>query len=77
MISKARRYLALLGAFAITAVIAWFKGRSAGAAFAEGKRDRARLEAINEANEVRNEVEALDRDSLQSRARRWVRGPDR
>lgn len=41
------------------------------------KIDADRISAIREANDVRNEVEALDRDTLQSRARRWVRGPKR
>ncbi len=41
------------------------------------KIEAKRRQAIEEANEVRNEVEALDRDTLQSRARRWVRGSKR
>ena len=36
-----------------------------------------RRQAIREANEVRNEVEALDHDTLKQRAAKWVRNPDR
>lgn len=36
-----------------------------------------RVKAIQEAQEVRNEVEALDTDTLKQRATRWVRNPDR
>lgn len=36
-----------------------------------------RRQAIREANEVRDEVEALDHDTLKQRASRWVRGPQR
>lgn len=55
----------------------WLGGRRSGKAAAEAKINKARLEAVKEASEVRNEVEALDRDSLKSRARGWVRGPKR
>lgn len=41
------------------------------------KIDAKRLEAVREAQEVRNEVEALDPDTLKSRARIWVRGVNR
>lgn len=36
-----------------------------------------RRQAIREANEVRDEVEALDHDTLKQRASKWVRNPDR
>lgn len=48
-----------------------------GEARLRAKIDAKRVEAMHEAQEVRNEVEALDRDSLKSRARQWVRGPKR
>jgi len=53
----------------------WFGGRKAGISSIKAKQNEARLEAVEDANEVRNEVEALDRDTLKRRARRWVRGP--
>lgn len=52
----------------------WFGGRKAGISGIKAKQNEAKLEAVNEANEVRNEVEALDRDSLKRRASKWVRG---
>lgn len=36
-----------------------------------------RLKAIKEAQDVRNEVEAFDRDTLRGRATVWVRKPKR
>lgn len=48
-----------------------------GEARLRAKIDAKRIEAMREAQEVRNEVEALDRDALKSRARQWVRGPKR
>lgn len=41
------------------------------------KLNAKRLEAIEDAQGVRNEIEALDRDTLKFRSRRWVRGTDR
>lgn len=52
----------------------WFGGKKAGVSSIKAKQNEARLEAVNEANEVRNEVEALDRDTLKRRAAKWVRG---
>lgn len=55
----------------------WFGGRRAGISDTKAKQHGARLEAVKRARETENEVEALDRDSLKSRARQWVRGPKR
>lgn len=52
----------------------WFGGRRAGASAVRAKQNEAQIKAVAEANEVRNEVEALDRDSLKRRATKWVRG---
>jgi hypothetical protein len=61
---------------ALTGVAAlWFGGRRAGASAEKAKQTEARIEAVKQAQEVENEVEALDRDALKSRARVWVRGP--
>lgn len=66
---------ALVGIGGFLAV--WFSGRKSGKTAVTAKINEDRLEAVKEANEVRNEVEALDRDSLKSRARNWVRGAQR
>ena len=63
---------ALIGFAAI-----WFGGRRSAKADIKAKQAEARLKAVKEAEDVRNEVEALDRDALKSRARHWVRGPKR
>lgn len=67
-------------AFAIAVVgftAIWFGGRKSAKADIKAKQAEARLKAAKEAEDVRNEVEALDRDALKSRARQWVRGPQR
>ena len=55
----------------------WFGGRRSAKADIKAKQATARLKAAKEAEDVRNEVEALDRDALKRRAAGWVRGPDR
>lgn len=64
--------VAVLGFAAI-----WFGGRKSAQNSIKRKQAETRLEAVKEAEDVRNEVEALDRDALKSRARQWVRGPKR
>lgn len=48
-----------------------------GEAKIRAKMERQREKAIEEATEIRNEVEALDRDTLRDRASQWVRGHQR
>lgn len=45
-----------------------------GEARLRGKLADQRLRSVKEAQEVRNEVEAFDRDTLRGRATIWVRG---
>lgn len=67
-------YLLVAGAF----VLACFGIRSMllqqGEQRLREKITRKTLEHVQEAKEIRNEVEALDRDTLKQRARSWVRG---
>lgn len=59
---------------AVAALLAsWFGGRKAGQTVVKAKALEARLEAVKEAEDVRNEVEAFDRDTLRGRATIWVR----
>jgi hypothetical protein len=51
----------------------WFGGRKAGQTAVKTKALEARLKAVKEAEDVRNEVEAFDRDTLRGRATIWVR----
>lgn len=41
------------------------------------KLEAQRRKALEEAKEIRDEVEALDRDTLMRRASRWVRNPSK
>lgn len=66
---------ALVGVAGFAAI--WFGGRKSAQNSIKLKQAETRLEAVKEAEDVRNEVEALDRDALKSRARQWVRGPKR
>ena len=52
----------------------WFGGRRSGISDSKAKQQEARLESAKKAREIENEVEALDRESLKSRAAKWVRG---
>lgn len=68
-------FSALLRPFlhAMSLAASWFGGKKA----AQADINVVRLDSIREAKEIENEVEALDRESLKSRARNWVRGPKR
>jgi hypothetical protein len=55
----------------------WFGGRTSAQNDTKEKQAEARRETATKAQEIENEVEALDRDALKSRARRWVRGTGR
>lgn len=71
---RAKLYLAvaaafLLGVFGVRAK--WLKD---GEQKVRAQITERRLETIKEAQDVRNEVEALDRDTLRGRATIWVRG---
>lgn len=73
MIARLKLWAVAIG-FAVAALVAsWLGGRKA----ARADDNEAKLDAVAAAKEVENEVEALDRDALMSRAQRWVRGPER
>lgn len=57
-----------------TLATSWFGGRKA--ATADIKVEQAERDLTNalRAKEIEDEVEALDRDALKSRSRKWVRG---
>lgn len=74
MIGRLKLYLAAAGAVAFALVASWFGGRKA--ATADIKVEQAERDLTNalRAKEIEDEVEALDRDALKSRSRKWVRG---
>lgn len=71
----ARLKLWAAGAGILIAALAasWFGGRKSGISDTKAAQTEARLTAVKKAQEVENEVEALDRDALKRRAAVWVR----
>lgn len=67
-------YLIVAAAFIVGLIGIRSKLLAEGEARARVKIDRARLDAIEAAKEIDNEVEALDPDDLRRRATVWVRG---
>ncbi len=65
----------LVGIAAI--VVAWFSGRQAGKSAAGAQVVKRRLDAIERAQEVDDEMADLDADELRRRARKWVRDDER
>ena len=65
-------FAALLGLLAI-----YWRGRSDGADAVEHDIMEDRLEAIRDAKEVEDEIDALDDTELSSRATSWVRKANR
>lgn len=65
--------ISIIVALASIAAI-WFGGRRSGVAAERAKQTEKRLGAVQQAQEVEDEVEGLGSDALRERARRWVRG---
>jgi len=51
----------------------WFGGRMSGKAAARAAIAENRAKAVRAANDITNEVEALDRETLKNRAKTWMR----
>jgi hypothetical protein len=62
----------ILSAVALAA--SWFGGRKAAATDIKLATTERTLRVVRRTEEIENEVQALDRDTLKSRSRRWVRG---
>jgi hypothetical protein len=62
---------------ALALLASWFGGRNAAYSDTKAKALEARLKVVKEAEDVRSEVEALDRDTLLGRATVWVRNSKR
>lgn len=77
MFLKLKLYIAAIGAALLGLAAIYFRGRSAGADAAERKHLEGRIDAIKDAQEVQNEIDALDDTELSSRARSWVREDER
>ena len=66
---------ALLGVTALLVVAIIWLARRHGWERREVKTVKDTLAAIRKAEEIENEVQALDRDTLKSRAKLWLRTP--
>ncbi len=65
---------AVLGAGVFAALgIAWLRGRAAGQAAWETKRQAARDRAMRQSEEIRHEVQNSSDSALDRRLRRWMR----
>jgi hypothetical protein len=73
MIGRLKVYAALIGLFITTLAATWFGGRMTGAANVKAKQAEGRLRAVKEATDIKNEVEALDQETLKARAKTWIR----
>jgi HAMP domain-containing protein len=65
--------LAGFGLFFTLLAASWFGGRKSALTDVKAKQDKADLKTALRAEEIENEVEALDTDGLKRRSRKWVR----
>ena len=74
MFTKIKLYLAGVAAALLGLLAIYFRGRSDGADAAEHDIMEGRLESIQKAKEVEDEIDALDDSELSSRAKSdWLR----
>lgn len=65
-------YLLAIGAALVGALMAYMRGRTDGARLERGKQVKARLEAIEEAAEVQNDIGAMPPDAArEALKKRW------
>ncbi len=77
IIAKLKLWAAAVGLVLAALAASWLGGRKAAISDVKAKQAEGRLAAVAKAQEIENEVEALDPDTLKSRARKWVRGDKR
>jgi hypothetical protein len=71
--SRLSGWAALLAALIAALGIAWLKGRAAGKAAWESKRQAARDRAIRQSGEIRHDVQNSSDSVLDRRLDRWMR----
>jgi hypothetical protein len=71
--SRLSGWAALLAALIATLGIAWLKGRAAGQAAWEAKRQVARNKAIHQSGEIGHDVQNSSDPALDRRLGRWMR----
>lgn len=73
MWSRLSGWVALLAAIVAALGIAWLKGRAAGKAAWEAKRQAARDRAIRQSGAIRHDVQNSSDPALDRRLDRWLR----
>lgn len=73
ILSPIGRWLSLVGAVFAALGIAWFKGRAAGKAAWETRRQAANAKALTTSSEIRHEVQTDSDAALDRRLDRWMR----
>jgi hypothetical protein len=74
MIARIKLFFAVVGSFILMGLTTWLSLKRAAAAEQKAKQVENRIEVIHRAQEIENEVEALDIDDLKRRSTKWVRG---
>ena len=67
------RWLSVAGALFAAIGIAWLKGRSAGKAALQARRQAAKTKAINTSSEIRHDVQTDSDVGLDRRLDHWMR----
>ena len=73
ILSPIGRWLSLVGAVFAALGIAWLKGRAAGKAAWQAKRQAAKAKAITTSSEIRHDVQTDSGAGLDRRLDRWMR----
>jgi len=73
MIGKLKLYAAATLAFMVGLIGIYWQGRRAGVDAVTAKTQKRRIEDIQAAQEVENEIDALGADELRYRASKWLR----
>jgi len=73
ILSPISRWLSLVGAVFVALGIAWLKGRAAGKAAWETRRQAARTKALTKSSEIRHAVQTDSDAALNRRLERWMR----
>ena len=73
LLGRLKLYAAGLAAFMLALLGIYFSGRRDGAAAVKADINENRLDTVRQAKEIEDEIKSLDDDSLDARARKWLR----
>jgi len=73
IIGRLKLWVYAAGAALVAIGLAYFKGRSAGAAAVKIDANEARLDVVKAAKDVEDEIRSLDDPAFVDRARHWLR----